>query len=59
MKIFIENSTNEGDVVLDPFMGCGSTILAAIETNRFGIGAELDEKYFKITEERIDKLVNR
>lgn len=47
MKIFIENSTNEGDVVLDPFMGCGSTILAAIETNRFGIGAELDENILK------------
>ena len=50
--------SNEGDVVLDPFMGSGTTGIACYNLNRDFIGIELDEKYFKIAEERINKLGN-
>ena len=53
-KIFIENSSNEGDVVFDPFMGTGSCGVACKELNRDFIGIEIDERYFKIAKERIE-----
>jgi site-specific DNA-methyltransferase (adenine-specific) len=53
MKILIENSTNENDIVLDPFMGSGSTGVACVNTNRNFIGIEMDDNYFKIASERI------
>ena len=54
MQIFIENSSKENDVILDPFFGTGSTLLAAYNTNRHYIGFELDEKYFDITCDRLE-----
>ena len=54
MKILVENSSNENDVVLDPFMGIGSTGIACKETNRQFIGIEIDKKYFDIAKERIE-----
>ena len=45
--------SNEGDVVLDPFMGSGTTGVAAKNLNRDFIGIEKDEGYFKIAQERI------
>ena len=54
MKILIENSSNENDVVLDPFMGLGSTGIACKLSNRNFIGIEKDETYFKIAEQRIN-----
>lgn len=53
MKVFVSNSTNDGDLVLDCFMGAGSTGIACKELNRKFIGIELDEKYFDISVERI------
>lgn len=53
MKIFIENSCQENETVLDPFMGAGSTALACINTNRNFIGFELNKEYFDIAEKRI------
>lgn len=41
--------------MLDPFMGSGSTGVAAINTNRKFIGIELDPEYFEIAEERINQ----
>ena len=55
MKILIENSTNKGDVVLDPFMGVGSTCIAAKETEREFIGIEIDTKYYDIAAERLKR----
>ena len=55
MKILIENSSKENEIVLDPFMGIGSTGVACINTNRNFIGIELDEKYFETAKERIEK----
>ena len=54
MKILIENSTNENDIVLDPFMGSGTTGVACVNTNRNFIGIEMDDNYFKIASERIN-----
>ena len=48
MQYYIENSSKENDIVLDPFMGSGSTGVACINTNRNFIGMELDDKYFEI-----------
>lgn len=39
--------TNEGDTVLTPFLGIGSEVFQSIKMNRFGIGFELKESYFK------------
>ena len=54
MEYLIKTYTNEGDVVLDNTFGSGTTILAAINTNRKFIGIEKDEAYFKIAEQRIN-----
>lgn len=53
MKILVENSSNEGDLVLDPFMGVGSTGVACKELNRDFIGIEIDERYFNIAKKRL------
>jgi len=45
---FIKLFTEEGDVVLDPFIGSGTTALACIELNRHYIGIELMENYYKL-----------
>ena len=50
----VTNSSNEGDTVLDCFMGSGTTGVACINTNRNFIGIELDENYFNIAKERIE-----
>lgn len=47
--------SNEGDTVLDPFMGSGTTGVACKNLNRNFIGIELDVEYFKIAEKRINK----
>ena len=49
--------SNEGDVVLDPFMGSGTTGVACVNTNRNFIGIELNEGYFKIAQDRINQAV--
>jgi site-specific DNA-methyltransferase (adenine-specific) len=54
MKILIENSSDEKDNILDPFMGIGTTGIACKETNRNFIGIEIDEKYFNVAKERIE-----
>ena len=56
MKILVENSSQENEIVLDPFMGIGSTGMACKELRRHFLGIEIDEKYFNIAKERIDKI---
>lgn len=53
--IFIKEFTQENDVVLDVFMGLGTTALSCIEQGRRYIGFEIDEDYVKIANERIKK----
>ena len=50
-----KNIGNEGDVVLDCFMGSGTTGVAAVKNNRNFIGIEIDSVYFEIAKERINK----
>ena len=51
----ITNSSKEGDVVLDCFMGSGTTGAVGVGINRNFIGIELDEQYFTIATDRINK----
>lgn len=50
----IQLSTNKGDLIVDPFMGSGTTGLIAEELGRNWIGFEIDKKYAKISEDRIN-----
>jgi site-specific DNA-methyltransferase (adenine-specific) len=49
----IELYTYRGDLVLDPFMGSGSTAVAAVRTERHYIGFDTDEEYIAVAEDRI------
>ena len=49
--------TEEGDWVLDPFVGTGTSILAAVKNDRRGMGAELFDPYVKLARERVDQLL--
>ena len=53
MERIVDVFTNEGDTVLDPFMGSGSTGVATINRNRNFIGCEKNTEYFDIAKERI------
>lgn len=54
----LQVGSNDGDVVLDPFMGSGSTAIACINTNRGFIGIEKDEEFFNMAVVRITELLN-
>ncbi len=53
IRNLVEASSEPGQVVLDPFMGSGTTGVACKELGREFIGIELDENYFRIAEERL------
>lgn len=55
---FIEDATEPGAVVLDTFMGSGTTAVACLKTGRNYIGFELDEKYHAIATQRIANTVD-
>lgn len=54
---FINFFTKKGDWIFDPFMGTGSTLVAAGACERNAIGVELQKEYFNITSNRINKSV--
>ncbi len=54
MKVLIGNSSQNGDIIIDPFMGIGSTGVAAKQLHRKFVGIEIDEQYFNIAESRIN-----
>ena len=47
------HTKNKGEVVLDPFLGSGSTVVSAYKLGRKGIGFELSKEYIKLSESRI------
>jgi adenine-specific DNA-methyltransferase len=51
--------TNEGDFVLDPFVGVGTSIIAAILHNRKGVGSEIKQEYVEIAKNRINLAFTR
>ena len=53
IKRLVEASSNEGDIVLDPFAGSGSTQVACIHLNRHYIGIEMDTNYYQMASKRI------
>jgi site-specific DNA-methyltransferase (adenine-specific)/modification methylase len=53
LKQIIKIASKEKDLVLDMFMGVGSTGVAAIELNRRFLGIEIDNAYFKASEQRM------
>ena len=59
MEHLILNSSNEEDIVMDCFMGVGSTGIASIKNNRKFIGIEQDENYFEIAKSRIESTCNK
>lgn len=58
MQRLISIFTNEGDIVLDPFNGSGTTSLCADQLNRKYFGIELSEKYYKLSIDRHNELEN-
>jgi len=44
----------QGDIILDPFCGSGTTCLSAVKDGRHYIGYEIDEQYVRMAEQRID-----
>ena len=57
-EYFIKTYSNKGDIILDPFIGSGTTAVAAINTERKYIGFEKDAKYFEVAKNRLNKLIN-
>ena len=54
----VTNSSKEGDVVMDPFMGSGTTGVACVKNNRDFIGFEIEPKYFETAQKRITAAEN-
>lgn len=52
----IINSTNEGDIVFDPFLGSGTTAVAAQNLGRQYLGFEINPKYYKIAKNRLNNI---
>lgn len=55
IRQLIRNSSNEGDVVFDPFVGSGTTAVAALLEGRRFIGFEIDERFYNIAQKRIEE----
>ena len=57
LKKMINIATNEDDIIFDPFMGVGSTGVAALSLGRRFIGVEIDDNYFNAAKERINTIL--
>ena len=54
LKKMLEIASNKDDIIFDPFMGVGSTGVAALELDRRFVGVEIDETYFNAAKKRIE-----
>ena len=57
MSEIIRIHTNPNDIILDPFMGSGTTGVAALLEDRHFMGIEKDEDYFKIAKNRLEEIL--
>jgi len=57
LKHIIKIASNPGDLVFDPFMGVGSTGVAALELKRKFIGCEIEKEYFDASKKRLEEIV--
>ena len=55
LEYLIKTYTNKNELILDFTMGSGSTMVACQNTNRNGIGIELDEHYFAVAKKRVEE----
>lgn len=55
MELYIKNSSKVGELILDPFSGSWSTLIASQNLDRNFIGFELDEEYFKVAKKDLEK----
>jgi adenine-specific DNA-methyltransferase len=55
LEVLLKISTEPGDLVVDPFCGSGSTIIAAQRLGRAGIGIEIDPEYVRLARERLSQ----
>ena len=53
INIFVNNSSNYGDLIFDPFIGSGTTAVAALKLDRKFIGFEISEEYIRIANKRL------
>lgn len=58
IDMLITNSSKEGDLVMDPYMGSGTTAVACIRENRRYVGFEIDESYYKRAKLRLEEEQN-
>src|SRR5690554_1759250 len=59
VKRHLEHTTNEGDIVLDTFLGSGTTAVACKELGRNYIGFEINEEYYKIAVDRLNGITQQ
>jgi site-specific DNA-methyltransferase (adenine-specific) len=59
LEYLVSKITDEGDTVIDPFMGSGSCGVACKHINRNFIGVELDNDYYSDTKKRLDKTLTK
>lgn len=57
LEDLIKTFSNENDLIVDLTMGSGSTLVACKNTNRNGIGIEMNDEYFKIAQQRVNSAV--
>lgn len=56
VQTLIKNSSKEGEIVLDCFLGSGTTAVAAKNLNRNYVGFEIDKKWFKVAKDRLNNI---